>query len=84
MRKGSHGSAMDHLTRYAWPGNVRELENTVERAVVLCSGNYIAESELPPSVTVSFAGEDFKSGQARTMAGLPLEEIEKEAIVQTL
>lgn len=77
-------SAMDYLSRYAWPGNVRELENAVERAVVLCNGNYITERELPPSVTASLAGEDLKSGHARTMAGLPLEEIEKEAIVQTL
>lgn len=76
--------AMDYLSRYAWPGNVRELENAVERAVVLCNGNYITERELPPSVTASLAGENFDSGQAHTMAGLPLEEIEKEAIFQTL
>jgi DNA-binding NtrC family response regulator len=34
---------MDH----PWPGNVRELENTIERAVVLCTGSRISEDLLP-------------------------------------
>ncbi len=76
--------AMDYLSRYTWPGNVRELENAVERAVVLCNGNYITERELPPSISSSFSDIDFQEGGAAKMAGLPLEEIEKEAIVQTL
>ena len=77
-------SAMDSLSRYAWPGNVRELENAVERAVVLCNGNYITERELPPSIASSFSDTDLHEGGAAKMAGLPLEEIEREAIVQTL
>ena len=77
-------SAMDCLTRYTWPGNVRELENAVERAVVLCNGNYITERELPPSVISSVTGKNFNDVQAHQMAGLPLEEIEREAIIQTL
>jgi two-component system response regulator HydG len=39
------------LCGYRWPGNVRELENAVERAVVLCRGDAIAPSDLPPAVT---------------------------------
>ena len=75
---------MDILSRYAWPGNVRELENAVERAVVLCNGNYITERELPPAIASSFSDTDLHEGGAAKMAGLPLEEIEREAIVQTL
>jgi two-component system, NtrC family, response regulator AtoC len=47
--------AMDLLCRYDWPGNVRELANTIERAVVLCSGETITPADLalqgthPPS-----------------------------------
>ena len=77
-------TAMDRLARYVWPGNVRELENAVERAVVLCNGNYITERELPPSVASSFGDTDLHEGGAAKMAGLPLEEIEREAIIQTL
>lgn len=77
-------SAMDCLTRYAWPGNIRELENAIERAVVLCNGNYITERELPPSVTASPDDKDSNNDKLHKMAGLPLGEIEKEAIIQTL
>jgi two-component system response regulator HydG len=77
-------STMDCLTRYDWPGNVRELENAIERAVVLCNGNYITERDLPPSVTSSLVDCDIHHSQLQEMAGLPLEEIEKEAIIQTL
>ncbi len=34
------------LSGYEWPGNVRQLENTIERAVALCTGNEL-EVELP-------------------------------------
>ncbi|MDD3620407.1 MAG: sigma-54 dependent transcriptional regulator, partial [Desulfobulbaceae bacterium] len=81
--KGFTPGAMDLLVRYAWPGNVRELENAVERAVIMSLGDYVAERELPPAV----AAHDNEAGgeiPAAGMAGLPLEEVEKAAIVQTL
>ena len=34
------------LASYEWPGNVRQLENTIERAVALCTGNEL-QVELP-------------------------------------
>ena len=43
--------ASELLCSYRWPGNVRELENAIERAVVLCRGDAVAPSDLPPSVT---------------------------------
>jgi two-component system response regulator HydG len=76
--------AMDCLTKYDWPGNVRELENAVERAVVLCTGNYITERELPPTVTKYVTTAELQDEPLKKMAGLPLEEIEREAIIQTL
>jgi DNA-binding NtrC family response regulator len=36
----------ERLTAYDWPGNVRELENTIERAVVLSTGNVITSQSL--------------------------------------
>jgi two-component system response regulator PilR (NtrC family) len=42
--------AMRILMDHAWPGNVRELENTIERAVVLCTGDRITPELLPDSL----------------------------------
>ena len=39
--------AMRILLDHSWPGNVRELENTIERAVVLCTGDRIGPDLLP-------------------------------------
>ena len=39
--QGIEPAAMEELRKAEWPGNVRELENTIERAVVLCSGPVI-------------------------------------------
>ncbi len=38
--------ALSALVAYDWPGNVRELENTLERAVVLSSGDRVEPSDL--------------------------------------
>ena len=39
--------AMRRLMDYRWPGNVRELENVLERALVLCDGDQLADTCLP-------------------------------------
>jgi len=39
--------ALDQMLAYHWPGNIRELENILERAIVKCSGETIAEVDLP-------------------------------------
>lgn len=44
--KGFSEDAINMLMRHAWPGNVRELENTVRRAVVMCSGSRITSADL--------------------------------------
>lgn len=45
--RGVDNAARNLLLRYQWPGNVRELKNVIERAVVLCPGEYITPEELP-------------------------------------
>jgi two-component system NtrC family response regulator len=74
---------MEALTAYDWPGNVRELENAVERMIILRRGEVLEERDLPPKI----------SGRARPVAGgvlnlpddgYPLEELEKEAVMEAL
>ncbi len=62
--KGFTPQAMDLLIHYDWPGNIRELENAVERAVVLLTGEYISERELP----LAIAGTPIPLGQSQDSA----------------
>ncbi|HVU05616.1 MAG TPA: sigma-54 dependent transcriptional regulator [Polyangiaceae bacterium] len=49
VREVSRGAA-EILCAWQWPGNVRELENTIERAVLLCTGTSIEPRDLPSRV----------------------------------
>ncbi len=49
--KGFSPKALQKLMRLRWEGNVRELENVVERAVVLCRGTVIDETDIPSPET---------------------------------
>jgi two-component system, NtrC family, response regulator HydG len=85
--KGFTPMAMEALIRSPWPGNVRELENAVERAVILAPGDYITERELPacPELAVGSARVgDGANGVEADLAGMPLEDVEKRAILATL
>jgi Nif-specific regulatory protein len=48
--KGISPDARAALVAYDWPGNVRELENTIERAVVLGTTEWILPEDLPEAV----------------------------------
>ncbi len=89
--------ALRLLTGYHWPGNVRELENTIERAVVLCSGQEITEEHLlfdfdhahgiarTPCPDICGSSEPSPVAVASAREDIrPLYEIEKEAIFKAL
>lgn len=44
--KGFSSSSVEAMLSYAWPGNVRELENSVERAVIITTSEYIGTQDL--------------------------------------
>jgi Nif-specific regulatory protein len=83
--EGVEPEALKLLMRYNWPGNIRELENAIERAMLLAEGSHIAIDDLR-------LGEAATSGTAREAAsivkipptGIPLEEIERLALVEAL
>ena len=67
------------LVRYDWPGNIRQLESVIERAVLFCSGTELLPSCLPEEFQTRLASSSFVIPPL-----LPMEEIEREAIMQTL
>jgi two-component system response regulator HydG len=84
--KGFTPQAMDRLLKFSWPGNVRELANAVERAVIMCRGEYITERELPLTIggQEEEEQEQYHSGQTVTIGGQSLSRLEKIAIMETL
>jgi two-component system response regulator HydG len=80
--RGFTPQAMDRLLRHAWPGNVRELMNAVERGVVLARTEYLDEAEMP--LIPAGAGTDGPPPGAIPDVEIPLEEVEKAAILKSL
>ncbi|HKW56169.1 MAG TPA: sigma-54 dependent transcriptional regulator [Candidatus Acidoferrum sp.] len=56
--------AMTAMEKYDWPGNVRELKNALERSLVLCRGEEIGVTDLPPEVVSGETGPHRNSGSA--------------------
>jgi DNA-binding NtrC family response regulator len=75
--------ALQVLQSHSWPGNVRELRNTIERAVIICSGEEIERHHLAPypvDQRSRFRSEDTLS----LPVGTPIEEVERQMIMRTL
>ena len=81
--KGFTPQAMDRFLKYNWPGNVRELMNAVERGVVLSRSDYLNEEELSLVLRNHMPTEEVSLLKIRA-DDMPLEAVEKEAIVKTL
>ena len=81
--KGFTPRAMDHLIKHDWPGNVRELMNAIERGVVLTGSEYLDVDALPLISQITPGRSEAPADDA-TDEVLPLETIEKQAILKTL
>jgi DNA-binding NtrC family response regulator len=75
-------AAMKALEQYNWPGNVRELRNVIERAVILCSGQFIEPKHLPPLVAAPTV--DTVKPTLSLTPGTTVEEAENRLILMTL
>ncbi|MGD0283165.1 MAG: helix-turn-helix domain-containing protein, partial [Dissulfurispiraceae bacterium] len=67
------------LLAYDWPGNIRELKNTLERMIILTTGENVEDTFLPPVILMSNKADAAKGGRLKT-----LEEMEKDHIVDVL
>ena len=69
------------LMNYDWPGNVRELENTIERAVVICT-----DERIKPKHFLNFNGFSPNTNFSEPVNGgiKNLSEIEKKTILRVL
>jgi DNA-binding NtrC family response regulator len=83
--QGLDNDALKLLMRYHWPGNIRELENTIERAMLLADGTHITSGDLRlGDSTTPAAGRDGISVVKIPPTGIPLEEVEKLALIEAL
>jgi DNA-binding NtrC family response regulator len=73
-------AAVQRLLRYNWPGNIRELESVIERAVLFCAGEHLDPDCLPEE----FHRPRLNNSSFVIPPLVPMEEIEREAILQTL
>jgi Nif-specific regulatory protein len=83
--QGLDNEALKLLMRYQWPGNIRELENAIERAMLLAEGTHISVGDLrlgdsgPPG-----SPRDNTSVVKIPPTGIPLEEVERIALIEAL
>ena len=82
---GLQPDALKLLMRYNWPGNIRELENTIERAMLLTEGRAIGGSDLRlGEVSMGGGGRDQAPVVKIPPTGIPLDDIERHALVEAL
>ena len=84
-----HGKIIEGITpearkilfRYSWPGNIRELKNCIESMVVISQNGFLDLNDIPEHIyknnKPALPGPVFP-------VGIPLEEMEKEVIKNTL
>ncbi len=73
-------SVMNIFAGYEWPGNIRQLRNVIRTMVVMADGDKLDVKDLPPEVHLVHQ----LTGTTKSSAALSLNEIEKQAIIETL
>jgi len=70
------------LSNYDWPGNIRQLRNSIRTMVVMCDRNRLDVQDIPPEIA---RRRQLPAGdRTADLGGMPLDELEKQAIIDTL
>ena len=80
---GITDAAQTVLSHYDWPGNIRQLRNCIKTMVVMCDRDRLDVQDIPPEIAQRpqlVAGSHIAAG----LAGVSLNELEKQAIIETL
>jgi two-component system response regulator HydG len=78
--KGITPAARKALLRHDWPGNVRELKNCIESMVVVTKKELVDVEDIPDHIS----GGTEEPGEISSLAGITLEEAERQLIKNTL
>ena len=70
------------LSRYDWPGNIRQLRNTIRTMVVMCDRDRLDARDIPPDIAQR--PQLIAGSQPATLGDVSLNELEKQAIEETL
>jgi DNA-binding NtrC family response regulator len=85
---GITDAAQTALSNYEWPGNIRQLRNCIRTMVVMCDRDQLDVQDIPPEIAQKRQLPPFLLSQesrgAAGLAGVSLNELEKQAIVDTL
>jgi len=81
--RGVTEPAMQILAGHDWPGNIRQLKNAIRTMVVMCDRENLDVRDIPPDIARrrQLPGD---SAAPANLAGVSLNELEKQAIVDTL
>jgi two-component system response regulator HydG len=80
--KGITAEARRVLMSHPWPGNIRQLRNAVQNMVALCEGEKLDVDDLPDEIYRPPNG--MAQQPLQQLAGISIEEAEKQLIANTL
>jgi len=80
---GITNAARSILVNYDWPGNIRQLRNYIRTMVVMCDKDTIDVNDIPAEIHRPLQLEAGKPA-AGDLGGVSLDELEKQAIIDTL
>jgi len=76
-------AALMILMNFEWPGNIRQLRNCIRTMVVMCDADMLDLQDIPPEI-VQRRQLAAGTGAPAGLAGVSLNELEKQAIIDTL